>query len=171
MTCTATAASGRRCRRSATAGREVCHSHSGENVGRPSALTPAVHERIVRAKGVGATDWAAAQMAGISETTYYELLKRGRAEQSGPHRDLAEAIERAEAEHYVYALATWRQGMRDDWRAGMAYTARVDRRRTRADRSAGERPVDSEERRVDPRSLPDDILAFFEDHPAAEGDR
>ncbi len=144
-------------------GRELCHAHSGARVGRPSALTPEVHQRLVRAKSVGTSDWAAAGMAGISESTYYELLKRGRAEESGPHRDLVVALERAESEHYTYALATWKQAMAGDWRAGKAYTERVDRRRARADGPAREVPGHPQQDRVDPATLPDHILDFFAD--------
>ena len=160
--------SGEPCRRSAMAGGEVCYAHSGAKVGRPPVLTPEVHERLVRAKSVGTPDWAAAQMAGISETTYYELLRRGRDEEAGPHRDLVVAIERAEAEHYTYALATWKQAMASDWRAGKAYTERVDRRRAKADGSAREIAAEPEEERVDPATLPDHILAFFADPPCQE---
>ena len=139
----------------------MCHAHSGARVGRPSALTPEVHERLVRAKSVGTADWAAAGMAGISETTYYELLKRGRAEEPGPHRDLVVALERAEAEHYTYALATWKQAMASDWRAGKAYTERVDHRRARADGPARDLRDEPPGERVDPATLPDHILEFF----------
>ena len=166
MTCTAQTKAGGACRRPAMDGREVCHAHSGARVGRPSALTPELHERLVKAKGVGTPDCAAARMAGISETTYYELQRKGRAEESGPHRDLVVAIKRAEAEHYAYALATWKQAMAADWRAGKAYTERVDRLRARAE-PARELPGGPEGDRVDPGSLPDDILAFFAYPPAA----
>ena len=161
MTCTGQTRDGGRCRRAALDGREVCHAHSGAKVGRPSVLTPEVHERLVRAKSVGTTDWAAAQMAGISETTYYELLRRGRDEESGPHRDLVVAIERAEAEHYTYALATWKQAMAGDWRAGKAYTERVDRRRANADGSARGVSAEPADERLDPATLPDHLLEFL----------
>ena len=130
--------------------------------------TPEVHDRLVRAKSVGTTDWAAAQMVGISETTYYELLRRGRDEESGPHRDLVVALERAEAEHYTYALATWKQAMAGDWRAGKAYTERVDRRRGRAEQAGRGVTGESEGERVDPATLPDHILAFFADPPCED---
>jgi hypothetical protein len=149
-------------------GGEVCHAHSGAKVGRPSVLTPGVHERLVRAKSVGTPDWAAAQMVGISETTYYELLRRGRDEESGPHRELVVALERAEAEHYTYALATWKQAMAGDWRAGKAYTERVDRRRGRAEQAGQGVTGEAEGERVDPATLPDDILAFLADPPSQE---
>jgi hypothetical protein len=137
-------------------GREACHSHSGEKVGRPSALTPEVHERIVRAKGVGAPDWAAAQLAGISPTTYYELTKKGREEEAGPHGQLVEAIASAEAEHYVYAMATLKQAMSRDWRAALAVADRVDRKRARQDERAAAEPAavpSPDERRLDPSKL------------------
>ena len=129
MICRATIKSGKPCRRPALRGREVCHAHAGEKVGRRSVLTPEVHDRIVAAKKAGCPDWVAAQSAGISTTTYYELQKEGRARESGPCRDLLVAIERAEADAYLHAMATWRREMNGNWRAGVAYVDRVDRGR------------------------------------------
>ena len=96
---------------------EVCHAHSGEKVGRPSALTPEVCDRIVQAKKAGCPDWVAAQSAGISRTTYYEVLRRAEGEESGPARDLLEAIGRAEADLYLHAMVAWRREMAGNWRA------------------------------------------------------
>jgi uncharacterized protein (DUF849 family) len=129
MTCTAHTKAGTRCRRSALAGRDVCHAHSGAKVGRPSALTPEVCDRLVQAKKAGCPDWVAAQSAGISTTTYYEILKRGETEEAGPARDLLEAIRRAEAEAYLHAMVAWRREMAGNWRAGVAYIDRADRGR------------------------------------------
>ena len=170
MTCTAKTKDGRRCQRAPMRGGEVCHAHSGAKVGRPPALTPEVHQRLVRAKSGGSSDWAAAGMAGISETTYYELTKRGRSEESGPHRELLLALERAEADHYTYAMATWKQGMATDWRASKAYTERVDRRRARTDGSARDQAGEPRGERVDPATLPDHILEFFADAAVEEED-
>src|SRR5215218_3702932 len=118
MTCTGKTKAGATCRRAALCGREVCHAHSGATVGRPPALTPAVHERFVQAKQLGCPDRVAAQLAGISETTYYELMKKGTALESGPEHEFVEAIGRAEAQAFMRAMASWTKGRTTDWRAG-----------------------------------------------------
>ncbi len=128
------------------ANREVCHAHAGERVGRPSALTPEVCERIVQAKKAGAPDWVAARSAGISRTTYYQLRKRGEAEESGPARELYEAIGRAEADAYLHAMASWRRQMAGNWRACVAYVDRVDRGRLTSDRGSSPNEPPGEER-------------------------
>ncbi len=144
-------------------GREVCHGHSGEKVGRPSALTPEVCDRIVQAKKAGCPDWVAAQSAGISTTTYYELLKRAEDEESGPARDLLEAIKRAEAEAYLHAMVAWRREMAGNWRAGVAYIDRVDRGRfCSAQRSSPKGPEAPGEERLDLSQLTAEELEILE---------
>ena len=119
-------------------------------MGRPSALTPDICERIVQAKKAGCPDWVAAQSAGISTTTYYELLRRGEAEEAGPHRELYEAVERATGEAYLHAMVAWRRGMAESWRAAVAYVDRVDRGRFSSDRGPSPKePPKPEEERVD----------------------
>jgi hypothetical protein len=146
VTCTATTRDGAPCRRPALRGGEVCHGHSGARVGRPPALTPEVHERIVQAKQLGCPDRVAAQLAGISETTYYELVRKGRTHESGPEHELVEAVGRAEAQAYIRAMASWNKGASTDWRAGKALVEHHDRKHAPAplrsdaeDRIAGRR--------------------------------
>ena len=128
MTCAATTAKGSPCRRPALRGRDRCHAHSAEKVGRPSVFTQEVRDRLIRAKRTGCPDWVAAQSAGISRTTFYELRKRARAEEAGPYRELLEAIERAEAEAYLRAMALLHREMDTpgNFRAALAYVDRVD---------------------------------------------
>ncbi len=173
MTCTAKTRGGTPCRRSALAGREVCHAHSGDGVGRPSVLTPEVHDRIVAAKRAGCPDWVAAQSAGISTTTYYELLRRGEAEASGPHRELHAAIQKATGDAYLHAMASWRRemGTPGNWRACVAYVDRVDRGRLVSGEALGEVVGQGRGReggaasndRLDLSQLTDDQLAYLED--------
>jgi uncharacterized protein (DUF849 family) len=164
VTCTAHTRGGRRCRRPPLAGREVCHAHSGARVGRSPALTAEVHDRIVAAKKAGCPDWVAAQSAGLSTTTYYELLKRGEAEESGPARELLEAIRRPEADAYLHAMASWRREMNGNWRAAVAYVDRVDRGRfaSSPDSDSGA-PARSEDERIDLSGLWEEQLAYLED--------
>ena len=163
MTCTAKTAKGTRCTRPALRGRDVCHAHAGDGkVGRPSALTPEVHDRLVQATKAGAPDWVAAQSAGISLTTYYELRKRGRTEESGPYRELFEAVERAKADAYLHAMVTWRRAMRENWRASVAYVDRVDRGRFGGSGSAGDEQVSSSANRPDLSQLSAEELEILE---------
>lgn len=91
---------------------------------RPSKLSPEVHERIVR--GIRAGNYAepAARAAGVSSSTYYRWLERGKDEKDGIYRDLYQAVRRAEAEAEVHAVAVIRKAMPDDWRAALAYLER-----------------------------------------------
>ena len=166
VTCTAHTKAGKRCTRPALRGREVCYVHSETKVGRPSALTSEVHDRTVAAKKAGCPDWVAAQSAGISTTTYYELLKRGEAEESGPHRELHAAIQKATGDAYLHAMASWRREMSGNWRAAVAYVDRVDRGRfcgfaRTPETSEGGGPTSSE--RLDLSTLSDEQLAYLED--------
>jgi len=130
-------------------------------------FTQEVRDRLIRAKRTGCPDWVAAQSAGISRTTFYELRKRARAEEAGPYRELLEAIERAEAEAYLRAMALLHREMDTpgNFRAALAYVDRVDRGRFSAPRApehdagAG---ADSEEQRLDLAALSEDQLAYLE---------
>jgi len=168
MTCTAMTAKGERCRRAPIKRREVCHAHSGARVGRPPALTPQVHERLVQAKRAGACDWVAAGSAGISETSYYESLRRGEVEESGPYRELFEDLRKATADSVLPAYLGLRRAMAnpDNWRACLAVIDRAERGRFSATgrggpSEPGNAPID--ERRLDPTGLCDDDLAYLEE--------
>ncbi len=63
---------------------------SGAKVGRPRALTPELHQRIVQFVKAGCAGEVAAQAAGISATTFYDILRVGQESQSGPERELLE---------------------------------------------------------------------------------
>jgi len=151
------------------ADQEVCHAHSEATVGRPSALTPEVSDRIVQAKKAGCPDWVAAQSAGISRTTYYEILRRAEGEEAGPARDLLEAITRAEAEAYLHAMIAWRREMAGNWRAGVAYVDRADRGRFSSARgSSAQEPKPPGEERLDLSQLTAEELEVLERRYAAQ---
>jgi hypothetical protein len=154
MTCTATTSSGRRCRRPPVGGSDRCHGHSpGAKVGRPSALTPEVHERLVQAKRLGCPDRVAVQNADISETTYYEIVKNGRSQESGPERDLVEALARAEAEAYMRGMLSWHKGMAGDWRAARTFVEHQDRKHASAPRESCAGGSEQGPRRLDTTEL------------------
>ena len=73
--------------------------------GRNSKLTPEVHEKIVTALRAGNYSKVAAEYAGISEVTFYRWLRRGRAAKRGMYREFADAVQRAEREAEVRAVA------------------------------------------------------------------
>ncbi len=177
MTCTAKTKRGGRCRRPALRGRETCHAHSGERVGRRAALTPEVHERLVQLVKVGCCGEAAARAAGISASTYYDILRTGRSQSSGPERDLLEALERASGEAYAYAMANWRRemGAPGNWRANVAWIDRFDRDRFPLEARAPEgRASPPAERRPDLRLLSEEQLgsleALYADTESEEGE-
>ncbi len=163
MTCTAQTKAGRRCRRRPLEGREVCHAHSGVKVGRPRALTPEVQARIVQFVKAGCAGEVAAQAAGISATTFYEITRVGREASSGPERELLDALEQARAEAYGHAMIALRRdiGTPGNYRAALAYIDRFDRGRFPLARPPGEASPGGE-RRLDPSQLSEDQLAELE---------
>jgi len=91
---------------------------------RPTKLTPAVRERIIKAVRAGNYAEAACRAAGISPSSYYRWMQRGETEESGIYHELHNAVRRAEAEAEVYAVAIIRRAMGEDWRAAMSYLER-----------------------------------------------
>ena len=84
-------------------------------------------------------------------------------QESGPGRELLEAIRRAEADAYLHAMVAWRREMNANWRAGVAFVDRVDR--GRFDSSAGSPPgraPRSQEERPDLSELSDEELEILE---------
>lgn len=76
--------------------------------GRPSGFNPEMAERIVSAIKAGGYVETAAAFAGINKDTFYEWLKRGAKEKSGPFKEFSDAIGRAIAEsemRYVSVVA------------------------------------------------------------------
>ncbi len=175
MTCTANKKDGKPCRGQALAGRDVCHAHSGARVGRPAALTPEVCERIVQLVKAGCRGELAAQTAGISATTFYATTRRGREAESGPDRELVEALERARAEAYGHAMIALRRdiGTPGNWRAALAYIDRFDRGRfplTGSPGGSSEGGAGHAGQRLDLSALSEEKLAYLEALYADEED-
>jgi hypothetical protein len=80
---------------------------------RRSRLTPLVQEVLCAHLAAGAFANAACAAAGVSETSYYRWLERGRNSSSGRYRELWEAVTRARAA----AVTVWRAYFILDWRA------------------------------------------------------
>jgi transposase len=163
-TCAADTKSGKPCRRKPLAGGKYCHAHSGAPVGRPTKLTPQVHERIVGLIEAGSYAEPAARAAGISASTFYSWMERGELEEDGIFREFREAIKRAEAVAEVSAVKVVTSAMPRSWQAAMTFLERKhpDRwgRRTRAEPS--EQPA-TNQRPYDLSRLTDDELETLDD--------
>lgn len=91
----------------------------------PIKLTPEVRNRIVEAVRAGATWRLAAQAAGIGERTLHRWRQAGKEAVSGPEHDLVQAIEAAEAEAALEALAKIREAAAaGEWQAAGWYLER-----------------------------------------------
>jgi transposase len=114
---------------------------------RPSKLTNDVRERICRAIRAGNYPAVAARAAGIAESTFYRWMERGRTETKGSYRAFYEAVNDAEAESEVHAVAILRQQIKGgDWRAAVAllerrHSQRWHRRERHEHTIQDERPV------------------------------
>ena len=92
--------------------------------GRPSKLNSEVQDRIVAAIRAGNYPKTAADYAGITERTFYRWLQRGQDEDSGIYHEFAQAVQRAESEAEVCAVAILQRHMADNWRAAVTFLER-----------------------------------------------
>ncbi len=95
-------------------------SNSGPNRptrGRRSKLTPEVQGRIATALRAGCYLEQAAQLAGISPSTLYDWLARGRKARSGQFLEFLELVQGAIAQAEVAAVAQIVTSSKTDWRA------------------------------------------------------
>jgi hypothetical protein len=139
-------------------------------MGRPTKLTPSCQDRIIQALRAGNHREPAARAAGIAPSTFYAWLERGAADPpDSPYAGFAEAVQRAEAEAEVYAVAVIRQAMSEDWRAAVSYLERRHPGRWRRQSSTELTGKDggpiktSSEHHLDLTSLTDDELKFLEE--------
>ena len=120
--CTSLTKAGKPCRASAMHGRDVCKAHSGDpDAGVHTKLTEPVRNTIVLALASGCYRETAAEHAGIGVSTLYRWLETGEADweegKTTPHRELWEAIKKAEADAEVGAVALIRKAAPDSWQA------------------------------------------------------
>lgn len=92
--------------------------------GRPTKLTPLVHQTIVTAIRAGNYANVSAGYAGISDRTYHGWITRGRKEESGIYHEFFQAVKAAEHEAEVRAVAMVQSAMPDNWTAAMTYLER-----------------------------------------------
>ena len=107
--------------------------------GRPTLLDEGKGEVLLAAIRAGNRLPVAARYAGISPKTFNEWMRRGRGVDGRspvePYVGLVRAVEQAQAEAEVYALAMIRKAMPRDWRAAAWYLENVSehwRRRKQA---------------------------------------
>ena len=124
--------------------------HQKRPVGRRSKLTPKTQDKIVSAIRAGNYAVVAAEYAGISESSFYAWLQRGRERGTGPYAEFLEAVKEAEREAEVRAVAMIQKQMPENWTAAMTFLERkFPQRWGRRDRT----PLE-----VDPRDLLAELL-------------
>ena len=85
---------------------------------RPTKLTPTTIRLLVEAIKMGATYDLAAQYAGISSSTLYSWMAKGRSQDGGEFVELLEEIKRAEGKGALANLALIQKCAKDgDWKA------------------------------------------------------
>lgn len=97
-------------------------------------MTPAVRKRVEQAILAGSSFRAAAEFAGVAESTFHSWLARGRAEEGARRRDpgercyvlLAQAVEQASGRAEVRAAMTITKAQETDWRAAAFFLERRD---------------------------------------------
>lgn len=80
-------------------------SEKNRQVGRPTKLTPETQRTIAQAIRANAYPETAAALAGIDRDSFYEWLKRGAKEESGPYREFSDTIKSALAVGQMRDLA------------------------------------------------------------------
>jgi hypothetical protein len=101
--------------------------------GRPTKLTPEVREEVCQAIRAGNYLETAAAYAGITRETFYDWMRKGRAQKSGAHVDFVDAVEKALADAEMFALQTitnaneWQAAA---WRLERRYPERWRKRET-----------------------------------------
>ena len=86
-------------------------------MGRRCRLTPEVQERIATALRAGSYLEEAAQLAGVSRSTLFSWLERGRKARSGQFLEFLDVIQAAIAQAEVAAVARIVTASQADWKA------------------------------------------------------
>lgn len=93
-------------------------------VGRPSKFTPETKKKLLDAIRMGNYREPSCNYAGISVSTFYAWLQKGRRQKKGQFVEFLEAVTRAEAEAEVRMVAQWQAQIPKDWRAARDFLAR-----------------------------------------------
>lgn len=86
-------------------------------IGRPTRFTPEVREKVLVAIRAGNYLEVAARYAGISRSTLFGWLDRGRKARSGQFLEFLDAVDGAIAQAEVAAVADVVKASQTDWRA------------------------------------------------------
>lgn len=93
-------------------------------VGRPSKFTPETRKRLIDAIRMGNYRESSCNYAGISVSTFYAWLDKGKKQNKGEFVEFLEAVTHAEAEAEVRMIAQWQAQIPGDWRAARDFLAR-----------------------------------------------
>ncbi|MFO7948118.1 MAG: hypothetical protein R6V19_15035 [Armatimonadota bacterium] len=104
--------------------------------GRKTKLTAKLQDEICGHLASGCYAVTACELAGISESTFYNWLERGR-DGEDPFLEFLESVKKAEAQAEVKALTIIQNAMADDWKAAMTWLERKF-----PDRWARRKPLD-----------------------------
>lgn len=119
--CTATTQEGRPCRNAAMPGTELCPTHAGAPVGRPSKLDDRTAERILSILRAGGYAETAAQAAGIGKRTFQRWMERGHQDGADPdeepYRRFRAAVEEARAIGESRNVALIAHAATENWQA------------------------------------------------------
>jgi hypothetical protein len=84
--------------------------------GRPPKVTAEITQTVANAIAAGNYQRTAMQLAGISESAFYQWLEWGR-EGREPYKEFAEAIEKAQAQAEARNVAIIETAARETWQA------------------------------------------------------
>ncbi|MGI6625531.1 MAG: hypothetical protein ACOX57_08950 [Limnochordia bacterium] len=93
-------------------------------VGRPSKFTPKTRKKLLDAIRMGNYREPSCSYAGISVSTFYAWLDKGKRQKKGQFVEFLEAVAQAEAEAEVRMIAQWQAHIPRDWRAARDFLAR-----------------------------------------------
>ncbi len=93
-------------------------------VGRPTKFTPQTKKKLLDAIRMGNYREPSCAFAGISVSTFYAWLDKGKRQKKGQFVEFLEAVEHAEAEAEVRMVAQWQAHIPRDWRAARDFLAR-----------------------------------------------
>jgi len=94
-------------------------------MGRKSKLTPERQKLFVDAVSAGNYIETAAELAGVTNVTFYNWMKRGRQTQSGKYFEFLNAIKKAEARAEVMRVSRIaKAGQEGNWQADAWYLER-----------------------------------------------
>lgn len=86
-------------------------------MGRPTKLTPELAAQITKYVRAGAYIETAAAACGLSKDTFYEWLKRGNKEKTGPFAEFTDAINKAMAASEIGDLVRIGVASKKSWQA------------------------------------------------------